>query len=119
MRHPCDMATRVSARGALTWWHLDDGGEFVMQDGLPLGPRSLQAPTLYGPNGKPIVKLFIFAERRIAIEKVEPLETGITPVSLSLPSYLVVERGGSSQTLRHRHRDTHRRNRFGAKPLLS
>ena len=63
VRHPCDMATRVSARGALTWWHLDDGGEFVMQVGLPLGPRSLQAPTLYGPNGKPIVKLFIFAAR--------------------------------------------------------
>ena len=27
----CDMATRVSRRGALTWWHLDDGGEFVLQ----------------------------------------------------------------------------------------
>lgn len=27
----CDMATRISKRGALTWWHLDDGGEFVLQ----------------------------------------------------------------------------------------
>lgn len=27
----CDMATRVSRRGAVTWWHLDDGGEFVLQ----------------------------------------------------------------------------------------
>jgi hypothetical protein len=27
----CDMATRVSKRGALTWWHLDDSGEFVLQ----------------------------------------------------------------------------------------
>ena len=27
----CDMATRVSQRGAVTWWHLDDGGEAVLQ----------------------------------------------------------------------------------------
>ena len=27
----CDIATRISRRGALTWWHLDDGGEFVLQ----------------------------------------------------------------------------------------
>jgi hypothetical protein len=27
----CDMATRVSKCGALTWWHLDDSGEFVLQ----------------------------------------------------------------------------------------
>ena len=27
----CDGATRVSRRGALTWWHLDDGGEAVLQ----------------------------------------------------------------------------------------
>jgi hypothetical protein len=27
----CDMATRVSRRGAVTWWHIDDGGEFVLQ----------------------------------------------------------------------------------------
>ena len=30
-----DDATRVSARGAMTWWHLDDCGEFVCQVGLP------------------------------------------------------------------------------------
>ena len=28
---PCDMATRVSRAGAVTWWHLDDGGELVLQ----------------------------------------------------------------------------------------
>ena len=33
---PLDMATRLSAAGALTWWHLDDCGEFVFQVGLPL-----------------------------------------------------------------------------------
>lgn len=27
----CDGATRVSRSGALTWWHLDDGGEAVLQ----------------------------------------------------------------------------------------
>mgnify|MGYP001594995155 CR=1 FL=1 len=31
----CDNATRVSQLGAVTWWHLDDSGEFVMQTGLP------------------------------------------------------------------------------------
>lgn len=35
----CDNATRVSQRGAVTWWHLDDSGEFVMQAGLPLRSR--------------------------------------------------------------------------------
>lgn len=35
----CDNATRVSQRGAITWWHLDDSGEFVMQTGLPLRAR--------------------------------------------------------------------------------
>ena len=28
---PCDVATRVSRAGAVTWWHLDDGGEHVLQ----------------------------------------------------------------------------------------
>ena len=35
----CDNATRVSQRGAITWWHLDDSGEFVMQTGLRLHPK--------------------------------------------------------------------------------
>ena len=63
-RHTCDMATRLSAKGALTWWHLDDGGEIVFQVGLPLKEdRKLDGPVLLGPNGKPVVKLFIFAEK--------------------------------------------------------
>ncbi|EKX34748.1 hypothetical protein GUITHDRAFT_146966 [Guillardia theta CCMP2712] len=63
-RHTCDMATRLSAKGALTWWHLDDGGEFVFQVGLPLREdRKMEGPVLLGPNGKPVVKLFIFAEK--------------------------------------------------------
>jgi len=33
---PCDVATRVSRAGAVTWWHLDDGGEHVLQVALPL-----------------------------------------------------------------------------------
>ncbi|CBH18562.1 hypothetical protein, conserved [Trypanosoma brucei gambiense DAL972] len=32
----CDNATRLSQRGAVTWWHLDDSGEFVQQTALPL-----------------------------------------------------------------------------------
>jgi hypothetical protein len=60
IQHRCDMATRVSAKGALTWWHLDDGGEFVIQVGLPLGRRQAG---LLGPGGKVVVKLFVFAAR--------------------------------------------------------
>lgn len=58
-----DDATRVSAKGAMTWWHLDDCGEFVCQVGLP-ETRELQEGVLLGPTGKPVVKLFFFAERR-------------------------------------------------------
>ena len=72
---PLDAATRLSAAQALTWWHLDDCGEFVFQVGLPLdvdkpprarledgAPRPPQ-PVLLGPTGKPVVKLFVFAEK--------------------------------------------------------
>ena len=31
-----DRATRLSRAGAVTWWHLDDCGEFVFQVGLPV-----------------------------------------------------------------------------------
>eukprot|EP01134_Creolimax_fragrantissima_P002137 CFRG2137T1 len=59
-----DMATRVSQKNALTWWHLDDCGEFVFQVGLPLKPnRTPKHDVLLGPNGKPIVKLFIYGPR--------------------------------------------------------
>ncbi|RNF14964.1 uncharacterized protein Tco025E_05647 [Trypanosoma conorhini] len=34
----CDNATRLAQRGAVTWWHLDDSGEFVEQTALPLLP---------------------------------------------------------------------------------
>jgi hypothetical protein len=75
----CDNATRVSQRGAVTWWHLDDSGEFVMQTGLPLKPRPEhffsphvpQTPeeatimsTLYcsdeSPSGQVPTKLFVY-----------------------------------------------------------
>lgn len=46
----CDNATRVSKRGAVTWWHLDDSGEFVMQTGLPLEAK-----------GSVPVKVFLYA----------------------------------------------------------
>ena len=58
-----DDATRVSARGAMTWWHLDDCGEFVCQVGLP-ETREAGDDVLLGPTGKPVVKLFFFAERK-------------------------------------------------------
>jgi len=60
-----DKATRISQRGAVTWWHLDDCGEFTYQAALPLlehtfGNHSL----LLGPTGKPVVKIFIFADKK-------------------------------------------------------
>ena len=71
---PLDMATRLSAAGALTWWHLDDCGEFVFQVGLPVrrdAPRRVGAnpfrrrdgSELLGPTGRPVCKLFVFAAR--------------------------------------------------------
>ena len=64
-----DRATRVSKRGALTWWHLDDSGEHTFQVALPLEPPkecAALSPSPWGkgvgPTGKPIVKLFLFAE---------------------------------------------------------
>ena len=69
---PLDTATRLSAAGALTWWHLDDCGEFVFQVGLPLDPTLPRRPRakrepprmLLGPTGRPVVKLFVFAEKK-------------------------------------------------------
>jgi len=55
-----DEATRISAAGAVTWWHLDDGGEFTFQVGLPL--KAGDGDTL-GPEGRPVVKLFVFAPK--------------------------------------------------------
>eukprot|EP01006_Ploeotia_vitrea_P023742 TRINITY_DN56344_c0_g1_i1.p1 TRINITY_DN56344_c0_g1~~TRINITY_DN56344_c0_g1_i1.p1 ORF type:complete len:487 (+),score=26.59 TRINITY_DN56344_c0_g1_i1:28-1461(+) len=50
-----DNALRLSRETALTWWHLDDCGEFVYQVGLPVTEK----PLLIGPQGKPVVKLFV------------------------------------------------------------
>ena len=66
-----DMATRVSKRGALTWWHLDDGGEHTFQAALPLkaanGKRVRSgrrgAPSFTGPHGLPVVKIFVYVEK--------------------------------------------------------
>lgn len=51
-----DNATRLSQRGAVTWWHLDDGGEFVLQVGLPVKPRA-------SFSASQPVKIFIFADK--------------------------------------------------------
>ena len=59
-----DDATRVSAAGAMTWWHLDDCGEFVCQVGLPESEaRANDGHVVLGQTGKPVVKLFFFAAR--------------------------------------------------------
>jgi hypothetical protein len=50
----CDNATRISKRGAATWWHLDDSGEFVMQTAL----NNRQ----HEPGTQP-VKIFIYGPR--------------------------------------------------------
>ncbi|RNF04794.1 hypothetical protein TraAM80_04920 [Trypanosoma rangeli] len=46
----CDNATRLAQRGAVTWWHLDDSGEFVEQTALPLLPseQTVTSPPLSG-----------------------------------------------------------------------
>lgn len=64
----CDMATRISRRGALTWWHLDDSGEFVFQAGMPVDknhkePDGTIPQKLWGPSGNPVVKIFIYFPR--------------------------------------------------------
>eukprot|EP00041_Stephanoeca_diplocostata_P016540 m.326124 g.326124 ORF g.326124 m.326124 type:complete len:591 (+) comp20397_c0_seq1:240-2012(+) len=63
-----DRATRVSRGGAITWWHLDDCGEFTFQVGLPEptpvpSTESDPTPVLIGPGGKRVVKIFIFAPK--------------------------------------------------------
>ena len=63
-----DSATRVSKQGAVTWWHLDDCGEWTYQAALPLPhePAPEQLGFLGASEGedersKPIVKVFLFA----------------------------------------------------------
>ena len=57
------MATRVSRKDAVTWWHLDDGGEHVFQVGLPLNNKKNDDNVVIGPNGRKVAKIFIFAPR--------------------------------------------------------
>ena len=65
----CDNATRLSQRGATTWWHLDDSGECVMQAALPLsGEHSLfggiDAKNFPGLlTGRVPAKLFLYGPR--------------------------------------------------------
>eukprot|EP01065_Artemidia_motanka_P033729 TRINITY_DN40774_c0_g1_i1.p1 TRINITY_DN40774_c0_g1~~TRINITY_DN40774_c0_g1_i1.p1 ORF type:complete len:530 (+),score=173.55 TRINITY_DN40774_c0_g1_i1:51-1640(+) len=58
-----DRATRLSQRGALTCWHLDDCGELVYQTALPCADHRCRGTVPRGPSGRPIVKLFILAPR--------------------------------------------------------
>lgn len=46
----CDMATRISRRGAVTWWHLDDGGEFVLQVCLRMFKRKTDRCTIFNTH---------------------------------------------------------------------
>ena len=43
----------VSARGAMTWWHLDDCGEFVCQVGLPEAGEAAEDVLLGRRRGNP------------------------------------------------------------------
>jgi len=72
-----DMATRVSKCGALTWWHLDDGGEHTFQAALPSLETTAAGETtatlkrkrpgrqrsFTGPHGLPVVKVFVYVEK--------------------------------------------------------
>lgn len=78
-----DMATRVSKAGAVTWWHLDDGGECTLQAALPMkeAARSLAEPVLrdLDGTGNIIVKLFIFLPREaytLVFDDVESNKSG-------------------------------------------
>ena len=76
-----DNATRLSQRGAVTWWHLDDGGEFVLQVGLPLHTNKQTNPHVWDESGKPIVKIFIFAPKsyyKLIMQDLETNKTGRT-----------------------------------------
>eukprot|EP01064_Diplonema_japonicum_P032734 TRINITY_DN6226_c0_g2_i1.p1 TRINITY_DN6226_c0_g2~~TRINITY_DN6226_c0_g2_i1.p1 ORF type:complete len:512 (+),score=88.35 TRINITY_DN6226_c0_g2_i1:53-1537(+) len=53
-----DKATRLSQKDALTTWHLDDCGEFVLQTALKLRKERFSEKSLKGPNGKYVVKVF-------------------------------------------------------------
>eukprot|EP01062_Namystynia_karyoxenos_P074538 TRINITY_DN71482_c0_g1_i1.p1 TRINITY_DN71482_c0_g1~~TRINITY_DN71482_c0_g1_i1.p1 ORF type:complete len:572 (+),score=211.96 TRINITY_DN71482_c0_g1_i1:38-1753(+) len=59
-----DRATRISQRGAVTCWHLDDCGELVFQAALPCSDERCRGATVpRGPSGRPAVKLFVLAPR--------------------------------------------------------
>ena len=79
-----DNATRLSQRGAVTWWHLDDGGEFVLQVGLPISSKQLSEPCDWNGTGKPIVKIFIFADKSYYKMIMQDLETNKTGRSACL-----------------------------------
>jgi len=67
-----DMATRISRKGALTWWHLDDCGEFTFQTGLPVRENK---DSILGPSGKPIVKIFVFLPKEAYEMVFQDMET--------------------------------------------
>jgi hypothetical protein len=57
----CDNATRVSKKGAITWWHIDDCGELVLQTGLNLPKTPSEATTTADDESARLpVKLFIY-----------------------------------------------------------
>ena len=71
-----DRATRISRKGAITWWHLDDSGEHVFQVALPLDKsrsdfdvqndcesrNSNRRAADEDIDRSDVVKIFIFAE---------------------------------------------------------
>ena len=63
---PCDRATRLSQKNALTTWHLDDCGEFVFQTALKIKKKGSEAERdaqLIGKGGLPVVKIFFCAPK--------------------------------------------------------
>ena len=87
-----DNATRLSQTGAVTWWHLDDGGEFVLQVGLPLKKKKRERETgeeaeertKEREREKPVVKIFIFAPKSHYKMIMQDLETNKTGRSACL-----------------------------------
>lgn len=72
-----DLATRVSCRGSMTWWHLDDCGEFTIQAALPLKPQ--RQSSLTSASGLPVVKVFVFFPRDwydMVFQDIEANKTG-------------------------------------------
>ena len=67
-----DMATRVSQAGAVTWWHLDDGGEVTLQVALPV---DVAARANARPLAEPVVRDASQLDNPVVVKVRRPFST--------------------------------------------